>query len=134
MSASQPRKPCVLVVDEEADVRSLLDEVLQTQGFKVLLAAGGREAADLFRCRSGEVDVLLLDVGMTEMDGPQTLAALRRLAPNVPCCFMTGGDAAKVSQAGPGVIRVLAKPFTITEVVDALCAAMRGRQPGGWTA
>jgi CheY-like chemotaxis protein len=127
------RKQGVLVVDDEPAVRKLLQLSLERQGFAVWLAADGRQALELYERHRDRVDVVLLDVRMPGLDGPQTLAALRRLNPQVPCCFMTG-DAGHYDTAelrARGAIRVFLKPFRPDEVGNVLaclasnCAAGR---------
>jgi len=119
MLADQSRDPCVLVAEEEEAIRDLLQMMLQARGFSVLLAATGQEALELYMRRAGEIDVVLIDLGMTGMDGRQTLTALRQLAPSLPCCFMTGGA---VGEQFPelGVTRVFSKPFSLDDVSDTL--------------
>jgi len=80
-------KPGVLVVDDEHMVRILLQLGLERNGFYVWLAADGREALELYEKNRQHVAVVLLDVRMPGMDGPQTLDALRALNPEVLVCF-----------------------------------------------
>lgn len=115
----------VLVVDDEACVRGVLGVAMQQQGFAVWVAASGQEAIDLFRRHGEIIDVVLLDVRMPELDGLQTLAALRELNPQVRCCFMSGdlGNHTEERLHGLGVATVLAKPFelgAVTQVVREL--------------
>jgi anti-anti-sigma factor len=114
--------PAVLVVDDDPGVRSLLGHGLVQFGFKVGLAASGREALERYRRRSSPFAVVLLDVGMPGWSGPQTLAALRRFDPQVRCCFMTG-DPTPYTVEGLlelGAARVFPKPFVLVEVALAL--------------
>ncbi len=83
-------KPRVLVVEDQMAVRSLLEQALRHHGLEVALAAGGEEALEFFRQHPGMVDVVLLDVHMPGMDGPQTLAALRQIDAAIPAVFMSG--------------------------------------------
>ena len=99
-------------------MRSLLQAVLQHQGFSVWLAANGRDALQLYQQFRPRIDLVLLDVRMPGLDGPQTLAALRRLNPVVVGCFMTGyaGDYTEADLLGHGAVRVFAKPFDFGEL------------------
>jgi CheY-like chemotaxis protein len=103
----------VLVVDDESMVRDLLGVALRHFGFTVRPAAGGAEAVDLYRRHGADIDVVLLDVRMPGLDGPQTLAELRRLNPQVRCCFMSGDTGAYTTAdlLTLGAARVFAKPF-----------------------
>src|SRR6266511_1810436 len=75
------RHPGVLVVDDDALLRTLLYEVLRQEGFAVWTAANGFEALTLYDLQRGAIDLVLLDVNMPGRDGPETLAALRRRGP-----------------------------------------------------
>ncbi len=82
----------VLVVDDDPDVLDMLARALRHLGFDVAPAAGGEEALRRFRERPA--DVVLRDVRMRGVDGPETLRALRGLDPAVRCVLMSGIPAA----------------------------------------
>src|SRR5262245_34022324 len=82
--------PGILIADDEELLRTMLQVVLRRQGFNVWMAADGVEAEQLYRKHAHEIDLVLLDVRMPILDGPGTLAALRRQTPGVRCCFMSG--------------------------------------------
>jgi CheY-like chemotaxis protein len=112
----------ILVVEEEAALRNLLARIFEQLGLTVWLAGSGREALATFQLAGDTIAVALLDVVMSGMDGPQTLAALRGLQPDLPCCFMTGGGG-KYTEAellGMGAARVFAKPFSLNEVARVI--------------
>jgi CheY-like chemotaxis protein len=112
----------ILVVDDDAAVRLFLDRGLQHFGFTVWQAADGQEAIEVYRRECSAIDLVLLDVRMPVLDGPQTLAALLTLNPHLRCCFMTG-------QAGCytydqllqfGAAHIFQKPFQLIEMVQLL--------------
>jgi CheY-like chemotaxis protein len=108
------RQPCILVVDDEPSVLTLLEIALREYGFVVLSALGGEKAVRLFEEHQASIDLVLLDVQMPRLDGVQTLQRLRALAPDVRCCLMSGSTG-RYSQAdlmALGVVRVLDKPFS----------------------
>jgi CheY-like chemotaxis protein len=110
------------VADDQEFIRLLLDRALRRAGFSVLLAANGQEAVERFRQDAQGVDVLLLDVQMPGLSGPEALAALGRFSRPVPCCFMTG-DAGRYGEGAlldMGAARVFHKPFVLAEVVATL--------------
>jgi CheY-like chemotaxis protein len=116
-------RPCgVLVVDDEACIRKLLEAGLRQEGLAVWLAASGQEALDLYRRHRDAIDVVLLDVRMPGLDGPQTLAALQELNPQVCCCFMSGGLGSYTGEGlrDLGAAAVLPKPFRLPEVARVL--------------
>jgi CheY-like chemotaxis protein len=116
------RRPRVLVADDQEFIRLLLDRALRRAGFSVLLAADGQEAVERFRQDAQGVDVLLLDVQMPGLSGPEALAALGRFSRAAPCCFMTGdpGRYREEDLLGTGAARVFHKPFVLAEVVATL--------------
>ena len=66
----------VLVVDDKANIRRLLQEYLSEQGYRVVLAANGREA--LFVARAEKPELILLDIMMPEMDGYEFMRTFRQ--------------------------------------------------------
>lgn len=85
--------PTVLVVDDNADVRETLGDLLEIEGFSVRRARNGDEALRELRGGRALPDALLLDVLMPGMTGPELLAALRgTAAAAVPAVVMTGYD------------------------------------------
>src|SRR6266852_4027975 len=86
-----PRPIGVLVADDEPDLLTLFDVALRDYGFVVWLAAGGKEALEVYRRQRLNIDIVLLDVEMPLLDGLQTLQILHALNPEIRACFMTGG-------------------------------------------
>ena len=121
-------KAGVLVVDDEHIVRSLVQLGLERAGFDVWLAANGRKALDLYREHRADIDVVLLDVRMPGLDGPQTLDALRELNPDIPACFMSGDTGAYEPSAllQRGAKCVIAKPFHLDELANILRLVAHG--------
>jgi CheY-like chemotaxis protein len=117
-----PQPYGILVVDDEACLRGVLNAVMRQQGFAVWLAAGGQEAVDLYRRHHEAIDVVLLDVRMPGQDGPQTLAALQELNPQLRCCLMSGdlGGYTEESLRHLGAAAVIRKPFRLAEVAQVL--------------
>ena len=119
--------PSILIADDDEFVRTTLDLGLRQAGFRPLLAAGGREAVELFRRHKDEVRAVLLDVTMPGLDGPGALAQIRQINPRVPCCFMTGysdrysgGDLLAL-----GAVRVFEKPFRPDEMLQTMAKLCR---------
>jgi CheY-like chemotaxis protein len=95
---------------------------LERSGFRVWAASDGREAVRLFRLHRDRIAVVLLDVEMPNMDGPQTLDRLRELDPTVVACFMSGGFGEYTCEelARRGAAQIFAKPFRLHELTSAL--------------
>jgi anti-anti-sigma factor len=120
--------PVVLVADDEEYVRLVLARGLRQDGFEVVLAASGRQAVELFRHDRHGIAVVLLDVRMPGLSGPETFAQLRQISPEVTCCFMTGDAGAYTEEAllDMGAVQVFRKPFHLSEVAKALRRLVAG--------
>ncbi len=124
-----PETRSVLLIDDEPDIRRIGELALGAVGhWKVFLAASGREGVPL--AVSAQPDVILLDVTMPELDGPQTLALLQanKATCTIPVIFLTARvEHEEVEQyLALGVRGVLAKPFSpmsLAADVRALLAA-----------
>ena len=119
--------PGILLAEDEETLRRTLGRRLRGEGFVVWLAADGREAVELFRAHRDEIKAALLDVHMPELNGPEALKALRRIDPDLPCCFMTAwaGQYPGEELARLGGSRVLMKPFTLDDLAETLRALCR---------
>jgi len=74
----------ILAVDDEEPVREIARQIIERCGFKVLTAANGRDAAELFRKHSQEIVCVFLDLTMPHMDGEETFHELVRIKADVP--------------------------------------------------
>ena len=125
-------RPGILVVDDDAAVRFLLDVGLQQYGFAVWQAADGQEALEVYQQEHAEIDLVLLDIRMPRLDGPQTLAALLRLNPQIRCCFMTGhaGSYSHDQLLRLGAALIISKPFQLAELAEILAKLIGHTFPG----
>ena len=108
----------ILVVDDEESVRTLGTRMLERIGFKVLVAADGQEALDIYRKRRDEIALILLDLTMPGMSGLETFQAIRRMQPDLPIIVTSGHDADDVAhQFPPGTIaQYFQKPYSMSEL------------------
>ena len=114
----------VLLVDDAPEVRMLLELVLQLDGFVVLLAEDG--PSGLTAARDGSPDLVLLDVQMPGLDGPDVLRALRAdpRTSALPVVFLTGEpashDAGLLALGARAVLRKPVDPATVAADLSAL--------------
>ncbi len=80
----------VLVVDDESQVRNVMTRVLTGSGYRVLEVENGNAALSLFRERGKEIDLVVLDVVMPSMGGPETFLRLKEMDPAVSVLVVTG--------------------------------------------
>jgi two-component system KDP operon response regulator KdpE len=120
--------PCVLVIDDEAQIRKFLDIGLRAEGYEVLLAASGGEGLALAATRSP--DLVILDIGLPDREGHDVLAELRQWS-QVPVLMLSVRDAEseKVKALDAGANDYVTKPFGIQELMARLRAMLRAR-PG----
>jgi DNA-binding NtrC family response regulator len=117
-----------LVADDEESIRTLLNWVLQQQGFRVWLAPDGREAVQIYQEQYLAIALVLLDLDMPGLNGPETAVALQPINPAVRWCFMSGGgnfnDEAGLSHGG--ALHFFAKPFDPFVVAQTLWDLVSG--------
>ena len=103
----------VLLADDEEDVRGVVRAMLETLGYEVIEARDGLEALEIFRRRSAEIDLVILDLVMPRLTGEAALGRMRRIAPAVPAILVSGYDESgrigEIVAAGFGGF--LQKPF-----------------------
>lgn len=104
----------VLVAEDEAAVRDVIDRILTRTGYRVLSASNGDEALQLAHRHEGDIDLLLTDVVMPEMSGKELAERLSNRWSDVPTLFMSGYTDDIISHHGvlDDPDRFLEKPFT----------------------
>jgi CheY-like chemotaxis protein len=115
----------VLVVEDEAQVRTIAARSLSEAGYRVLVAENGEQALELLSRNGDRPALALVDVVMPGMSGSELAVEIGRLAPGVPVLFTSGYTDGEILRRGllePGAA-FLAKPFS----PEALVRAVRGR-------
>lgn len=118
--------PCVLVIDDEAQIRKFLDIGLRAEGYDVVLAANAEEG--LAKAATRSPDVVILDIGLPDREGHEVLAELRQWS-QVPVLMLSVRDAEseKVRALDAGANDYVTKPFGIQELMARLRALLRNR-------
>ncbi len=119
----RPRAATVLVVDDEASVRHASRLLLEREGHTVLEAESGEVAVELFRERSDDIDLVLLDLTMPGIDGHETRARLDQIRSGVPTILCSGYDA-RGSLDSAAFFAVLQKPFDGATLLSKVHAAV----------
>jgi CheY-like chemotaxis protein len=116
----------VLLVEDEPAVRQVARVMLTRLGFTVLEAADGQGAVELFRQHQAVIRCVLCDLTMPGLDGWETLAALREMAPAIPAVLASGYDRTEVLSgehpAWPQAF--LSKPYQMADLRDALARCL----------
>ena len=103
----------ILVDDDQSPVRRILQSVLEALGYRVLTATGGADALHIATMHAGRLDLLLTDVSMPGMDGPELADRLAAVRPDVPVLFISGDRCFRPPAClTTRVFGFLPKPFT----------------------
>jgi len=87
---SEAEKGCVLLIDDEPDLRESIEEILLYHGYKVITASDGVEGLDIWYAQSDDIDAVVMDIVMPNMSGIEMATALRKENPTLPICLTTG--------------------------------------------
>lgn len=108
----------VLVVEDQAAVRRLVRSMLEKSGYRVLEAANGREALAQLSRHRGRIVLVVSDVVMPDLNGPELAARMTTQGYAAPVLFMSGYAERTLMTRGlsDGKTRVLRKPFTLAQL------------------
>jgi two-component system cell cycle sensor histidine kinase/response regulator CckA len=124
-SAARSSQETILVAEDEAVVREMVVASLERLGYRVVAASTGEEAVRLIDRLGEEIDLLLSDVVMPGMSGPDLYDRARRTRPDLRAIFMSGYTALSIGRPIPEGVTLLEKPFSgarLDEVVRATLA------------
>ncbi len=115
----------ILLVDDEASVVTVGSRMLKALGYVSLPACSGREAVEVFSEQADSVSGVILDLSMPEMDGIETLVALRRIRPDVPVVISSGYGADQISDrfSDQKPTAYIQKPFRLEDLKAVLSRA-----------
>jgi CheY-like chemotaxis protein len=116
----------IMIVDDEPGIRHLLRKLLTGVGYRVLEAGNGREA--LQQVETSEVDLVIMDLAMPELEGIETIQALRRVLPQLKIIAISGQFAGPMLRVAEhlGAQASLAKPIQPDELLDTVALMMVG--------
>lgn len=117
-------KLLILVVEDDPPVRNLITTTLRTNGYRYLAAANGEEA--IMETSSHNPDIVLLDLGLPDMDGVQVIQKIRSWS-NLPIIVISARseDTDKIEALDAGADDYLTKPFSVEELLARLRTTQR---------
>ncbi|MCA1989822.1 MAG: PAS domain S-box protein, partial [Desulfarculus sp.] len=123
----------ILVVDDEPALLTVARRTLESQGYRVLIAHSGEEALETYRDHLGQIDLVLMDLGMPGMGGARCLLLLKELDPGAKVLIASGY--APDAYAGPEVrqaaLGFLAKPYRRNDLLQMVRQSLDiAREPG----
>jgi two-component system, cell cycle sensor histidine kinase and response regulator CckA len=109
----------VLLVEDDSALRELIAEGLRTSGYRVLVAANGVQALQTSKDHAGSIDVLITDVIMPQMGGPELARLLAARRPGIKVLYISGytDDKLRLTQAPDPDVALIQKPFQLTDLV-----------------
>jgi two-component system cell cycle sensor histidine kinase/response regulator CckA len=114
----------ILLVDDDAQIRSLVQDFLKMLNYEVILADGAGTALKILSEGDQRIDLLLTDVTMPGISGEVLAERVRAQMPSLPVLLMSGRTyVGKLEESG---FRVVAKPFNIKEIQDAIEQSLQG--------
>jgi CheY-like chemotaxis protein len=119
----------ILVVDDEATVRTTARLALERHGYTVLLAENGREAVDIFNRRRCEIRLVLMDLTMPVMGGEEAIHHLKIADPSVLVILSSGFNEVEAVQrfTGKHLAGFLQKPYTATALAEKVTSILSAR-------
>jgi len=131
MTQSEPRAPAILVVEDDADVQSVLRRILGGEGYRVLRAENGDQG--VATALEFKPQLVILDVGLPGKDGHDVARELRSRGFQAPMLMLTARSTVrdKVSGFDAGADDYLAKPFEHAELLARVKALLRRSRIGG---
>lgn len=127
--AKDREKPCILVIDDEPQIRHFLRISLKTEGYELLEAENGETGLGL--CARHSPDLVILDLGLPDMDGSEVLAGLREWS-SAPVIILSVRDREleKVKALDLGANDYVTKPFGVDELLARVRTQLRSYESG----
>jgi PAS domain S-box-containing protein len=116
----------ILLAEDGELVRSPVIQVLAGAGYRTLAAANGREALRVLSDNLEAVDLVVLDVVMPELNGPEAWEQMHALRPDLPVLFMSGYADNRCRERLPADAEVLEKPFRAQELLERIRRVLDG--------
>ena len=119
---SEQRTGRILVVEDESSLRLAMRHVLSRNGYGVIEAANGAEALAVLRNSDDSIDLVLTDVIMPSMSGPELVSALRSRRPDLPVIFMSAYAGERLTEQGVKCTEheFIQKPFTLEKLLNKI--------------
>ena len=114
----------ILVVDDNHEILHAVGQLLERANFQVLSASNGADAIELAKETKGRIDLLLSDVDMPLMSGPDLGLALKKTRPDLRVMLMSGGQDGNLLVLNYGWA-FIQKPFVATRLVQMIIEVLR---------
>ena len=129
MTAPDPEKTTILLVDDEQSVRSIVMKILQRAKYKVLEAENGEAAIRISDSHPDKIDLLISDMYMPGLRGPEVAQALAPKRPGLRILFMSGYADHDSRSGVPSGANFLNKPFSGKELAAKVEEVLKAPEP-----
>lgn len=116
----------ILLIDDEEVVRELGKDILEENGYKVLLAKDGEEGISVYQANKDQIDLVILDMVMPQKSGTEVFKALKSINPNVKVLLATGYSLNEQAQEilHNGAVGFIQKPYQVGEFLKSIRRAL----------
>jgi len=110
----------ILIVEDEDNLRDLLRMILEENGLKVLVAADGEEAIEIFTTHQDEIGLVLSDIGLPRLGGWEAFLKMREIKPELKGILASGFSSADVRSQiiKSGVMEFVQKPYNSLQIIE----------------
>jgi len=128
MNMRKKRHNCILIVDDEYDIRISLKDYLELESFTVYTAENGKKALDIFN--DNEIDLVISDIVMPELDGIALIKKIKKIDSDIPVIIMTAFSTVEYSVEAmkAGAFDFISKPFDYKRVLFVIDKALETRR------
>jgi signal transduction histidine kinase/DNA-binding response OmpR family regulator len=121
----------VLIVDDDRDVGRLAARILETFRYEVTALTDPTEAVNLVRNRPTKFDLVLTDLLMPELSGPELARALKKIRPDLPLVLISGlvSSVTEESARRQGFAGLIRKPFEIDQIAKSVAGVLNNKSP-----
>ncbi len=112
-------KKVILIAEDDSVIRELLNAMLSTAGYELVLATDGVEAVEAFKVHGDKVHLVLTDIGMPRMNGLEAIRIIRLISPTVPIMVLSIWEEAEYKKIAEDnkVKEYMKKPFDVHELI-----------------
>jgi DNA-binding NtrC family response regulator len=129
VSAEGGNGAIILLVDDEENLRKTIVKILKQKNFRVLSASNGTEGLEIFKAKAHEVDLVITDMMMPEMDGPEFIQELTKIRPDIPIIVTSGlgSQQQKFENIKGQIFELVEKPYEAKTLQAAIERALRSQ-------
>lgn len=114
------KKPTILVVDDEYNIRSMMREIMEMSGLKVFTAGNGKDGVETFKKNREIIDLIIMDMVMPVMDGREAFSEIKKIDPDQKIFIISGYSQREdlEDMLDKGAVGFMRKPFQVKEIVN----------------